>query len=54
MKTKYQKPETNIVLMSMQQMVCTSTPGIGGKASDTNELLSREAPSFSDWDDEEE
>ena len=57
MKTTYQKPTTEMILLNVQQMVCASDkPALdtSGTTSDVSDLLSREAPSFSVWGDDDE
>ena len=55
MKTTYQKPTTEILILNVQQMVCTSP----GQESISNESVDKiedlqSRRSFSSWDDDEE
>ncbi|MBR6321187.1 MAG: hypothetical protein IKR50_12235 [Prevotella sp.] len=56
MKT-YQKPTTEMILVNVHQMVCASPgdkPTVGGTTDKESDLLSREAPRFDVWGDDEE
>ena len=57
MKTTYQKPTTETILLNVHQMVCASPgdkPTVGGTTNQESDLLSREAPCFNVWGDDDE
>ena len=56
MKTTYQKPTTEMILLNVQHTLCAGSdkPTVGGTTNNVDDLLSRETPSFNVWGDDEE